>query len=426
MPPEGLRWPLKIKRISSWLHTILSVLVVAILWRANYPVARTVAVAVLLLGNNIRNLIFSHLIMPLQMAEEPANCPNKHTGMWMLGLVSQFVLAGLTGGLRSPLLIAALTPLSGMLVTFGWSREAKWAVRVVLAGAVLLIVLPASWFGPVVPDPYFAELVGLTLFAVAFLHSAYLIAMTRALSESHGRVDRARDLMTHQAMARAKELEQLSAQLSHELKNPLGAIKTLVQLSRRDACDEKSRERLQVAESEVERMSSILQEYLSFSRPLDKLRRESLSLDALADEVLELLSAQAASAGVAVRRSGSARLDADPRRLREALFNLVANALDATPRGGTVEVRIFERDGSARVEVCDSGRGMPRDVLERVGTPFFTTREQGTGLGVAMARAAFVQHGGSLEYASEEGRGTTVTGTIPAEERRAGGPPPPG
>jgi len=197
------------------------------------------------------------------------------------------------------------------------------------------------------------------------------------------------------------------------LKNPLGAIKALVQLSRKDACDEKSAERLKVAESEVERMGCILQEYLSFSRPLEKLRRERLSLASLADEVIDLLGAQASGAGVALRRSGESSIEADPRRLREALFNLVANALDATPRGGSVEVRIVQSDGHARVEVRDSGRGMPPDVLERVGTPFFTTREQGTGLGVAMARAAFTQHGGSLEYDSEEGRGTVATGTLP-------------
>ena len=89
-------------------------------------------------------------------------------------------------------------------------------------------------------------------------------------------------------------------------------------------------------------------------------------------------------------------------------------------------VEIVERGGVAQVEVRDSGRGMPREVLERVGTPFFTTREQGTGLGVAMARAAFRQHGGSLEYQSEEGRGTVVIGTLPVEERRAVGASSPG
>ena len=404
-------WPLA--------HLALSSVFVLLLWRAHYPAWRIAAVSMLLLATSLKNLIFSHMALPLRMMEEPKGCPSQGTGMWLVGIVSQFCVVGLTGGLHSPFVITTIAPLSGTLVAFGWSRQSKVAMKIAVASALFLVLLPERWFGPTVAEPYFSWLVGLTMLGVALLHGAYLIAMSRALHDSHCKADRAREQMAQQALARARELEQLSAQLSHELKNPLGAIKALVQLSRRDACNEKSRARLQVAESEVERMSGILHEYLSFSRPLDKLRREPLSLGALTDEVVELLSAQAAAAGVVLRRAGEAGLDADPRRLREALFNLVANALDATPRGGTVEVRITEQEGAVRLEVRDSGRGMSQDVLARVGTPFFTTREQGTGLGVAMARAALTQHGGSLDYRSEEGRGTTATATLPLPEARA-------
>ncbi len=399
-------WPLA--------HLMLSAVFVFLLWRADYPAWRTAAVAVLGLCMTLKNLAFSHMDLPVKVMEKPAGeCSVHGARMWLFGVASQFCIVGLTGGLHSPFVITTIAPLSGTLIAFGWSRQSKFALRIAVGSALMLVLLPARWFGPAVPEPYFSQLVGLTLLGVALLHGAYLLAMSRALNESRCRAERSRDQMTQQALARAREMEQLSAQLSHELKNPLGAIKALVQLSRRDACDEKSRERLQVAESEVERMSGILQEYLSFSRPLDKLRREPLLLGVLADEVVDLLSAQAGAAGVSLRRAGEAGLDADPRRLREALFNLVANALEATPRGGSVEIRITERKGAISLEVRDSGRGMTGDVLVRVGTPFFTTREQGTGLGVAMARAAFSQHGGSLDYKSEEGRGTTATATLP-------------
>ena len=405
---------------SKWVvHAAISVLFVTWLWRAGYPGWRTAAIGALLFGNWLRNVVFKHLLMPVRAAEEPvAACTGPSMTAWLAGLASHFVVAGLSGGLRSPLLILTLGPLSSMLLAFGWSRETKTAMRIVAVGAASFVLLPTTWLGPSVAEPYFSYLAGLALFSVAFFQTSYLIAMTRALNESHCRVDRAREQMAEEALARARELEHLSAQLSHELKNPLGAIKALVQLARRDACDEESRERLEVAENEVERMNCILQEYLSFSRPLDKLRRQRFSLGALADEVLGILGAQASSAGVALRRAGEAQVEADPRRMREALFNLVANALDATARGGRVEIRIGQRDGVAQVEVRDSGRGMPPDVLERVGTPFFTTRDQGTGLGVAMARAAFTQHGGSLDYRSEEGHGTTVVGTLPLQQER--------
>ena len=429
MPPPASETSANTRFRRAWpvAHALLSAVFVLLLWRAGYPAWRTTVVGLLLFGNSLRHFLFSHLMLPVRvMEEEPGECPMHGTGTWLLAFLAQFIVVGLTGGLHSPFVITTIAPLSGTIVAFGWSTRSKLAMKMAVAGALVLVVLPAPWFGPAVAEPWFSQLVGLTLLGVALLHGAYLVAMRRAVNDSHCRADRAREQMTQQALARARELEQLGAQLSHELKNPLGAIKALVQLSRRDSCDEMSRERLQVAESEVERMSGILQEYLSFSRPLDKLRREPLSLGALADEVVDLLSASAAAAGVSLRRAGDARLEADPRRLREAMFNLMANALDATPRGGSVEIGISDRAGAVQLEVRDSGRGMPREVLARVGTPFFTTREQGTGLGVAMARAAFTQHGGSLEYASEEGRGTTATAILPLSEGRPVGAPAPG
>ncbi|HYG69163.1 MAG TPA: HAMP domain-containing sensor histidine kinase, partial [Anaeromyxobacteraceae bacterium] len=190
-------------------------------------------------------------------------------------------------------------------------------------------------------------------------------------------------------------------------------IKALVQLSARAERDPDIRERLEVVQSEVERMESILQGYLSFSRPLDALHPEGVELGPLADEVTAVLEARADDARVKLRRAGDARIVADPRRLKEALLNLLANAIEATPPGGTVAVEISQRDGRADIAVRDTGRGMSPEVIARLGTPFFTTREKGTGLGVLLARSVFEQHGGTLEYASTPGRGTVATGTLP-------------
>ena len=91
----------------------------------------------------------------------------------------------------------------------------------------------------------------------------------------------------------------------------------------------------------------------------------------------------------------------------------IANAIEATPARGVVGVEIAAHADRIDIAVRDAGAGMPPDVLARVGTPFFTTRERGTGLGVVLARAAFEQHGGKLEYRSAPGQGTTVLGTLP-------------
>jgi signal transduction histidine kinase len=113
---------------------------------------------------------------------------------------------------------------------------------------------------------------------------------------------------------------------------------------------------------------------------------------------------------------GDATIEADPRRIREAILNLIANAIEATPRGGEVIVEVRAVDESVQVVVRDTGHGMPQDTLRRLGTPFFTTRDEGTGLGVVLARSVVAQHGGSLRYDSEPGRGTTASITLPARQ----------
>ena len=126
-----------------------------------------------------------------------------------------------------------------------------------------------------------------------------------------------------------------------------------------------------------------------------------------------MLSARADEARVRLYAQGDATLAADPRRLKEALINLVANAIEATPAGGEVAVEVWRADEEVEIVVRDTGRGMAAETLRRIGTPFFTTRDDGTGLGVVLARSVIAQHGGSLRYESEPGKGTRVSVTLP-------------
>src|SRR2546425_4673776 len=319
----------------------------------------------------------------------------------------------LTGGLRSPLLPAILIPFSDLVIKNGWSRTAKGILILVAGGLLAMAVLPARWFGPDIGQPVYWLLLLAVLVTAGAWHTRYALVLTRTIGDSACQLGRAREEVVYRAVARAREMEQIGLKLSHELKNPLAAIKGLVQLSARAACDPDSAEQLRVVAAEVDRMENILKEYLSFSRPLEALQPQSVALGTLADEVISAMDARAALAGVVLRRRGDAIIEADPRRLKDALFNLVGNAVEATGQGGKVEIQIEEVERAARIAVRDSGRGMPPDVLDRLGTPFFTTRDEGTGLGVVVARATFAQHGGSLVYSSEPGRGTTAVGILP-------------
>jgi signal transduction histidine kinase len=179
---------------------------------------------------------------------------------------------------------------------------------------------------------------------------------------------------------------------------------------------ERTQERLTVVASEIERMQTILDEYLSFSRPLEDIKPEKVDLTAIARDVVDVLAGRADAAGVTLAiDGGSTPVQGDPRRLKEALINLVANAIEATPNGGTVALRLRNGNGEVMLDVRDTGRGIAPEDLERLGTSFFTTRANGTGLGVVLAQGVITQHGGTLSYASTVGQGTTATIRLPGK-----------
>jgi two-component system sensor histidine kinase HydH len=216
-----------------------------------------------------------------------------------------------------------------------------------------------------------------------------------------------------------RDLDEKDVKVAHELKNPLSAVKALVQLGLRNPAEDASHERLASIEAQVGRMQEILQRFLSSRRAMDDLAPARVHLGALVAGTLRWLSPRADAAGVRLSSRGDAIVEGDPRRLEEALVNLVANAIDATPAGGAVIVEVCP--GADRIEILvrDTGRGIPPDALPSVGAPFFTMRAEGTGLGVAIARSAIALHGGSLRYESEVGKGTTVTAMLPKRARVA-------
>jgi signal transduction histidine kinase len=219
------------------------------------------------------------------------------------------------------------------------------------------------------------------------------------------------------AEAQLRRLQSVGAKVAHELKNPLASIKGLCQLVARTPASERTQERLAVVASEIARMESILGEYLSFSRPLEDIDPEPIQLQALARDVLDVLDGRAINGGVALSLEGSApNVHGDPRRLKEALINIVSNAIEATPAGGKVALSIKNGGGTVTLDVRDTGRGIAPENLERLGRSFFTTRAEGTGLGVVLAQGVINQHGGTLAYASQLGKGTTATITLPADQ----------
>jgi signal transduction histidine kinase len=324
-------------------------------------------------------------------------------------LLATGLTVAVTGGVQSPLLATFLAAWVAASAVVGDRRQSRLLLGVTAAGVLLLAIAPRALTGPPPTGAAFAGLAALGALGVG----ALLVPVHAIIRRKRDEIVRQRMEIGAEALARAEALEQIGAKLAHELKNPLTGVKALVQLGARNPAEAASHERLVVVEREVSRMQEILQSYLSFTSPLQELAPRPVELGELVSDTLGVLSARADEARVRLYARGDARLEADPSRLREALLNLVANAIEATAPGGEVEVGVRTAPDAAEVVIRDTGRGMAADVLRRLGTPFFTTRDDGTGLGVVLARSVVSQHGGSMRYESEPGQGTRVTLTLP-------------
>ena len=397
----------------TWMHLVgggVRLTLLLIFLDAGYPTWRATAAAVVFFVFALlqtRRLRASHDVQSFDRAFITVNL----SAQCMVTLI-----VGLTGGLRSPSVPDLLLPSVMSLLFFGPHAIARW---IAAANALLIVamgLLPESVVGPALPFDHYAVALGIGLIWNLFLLHTMVAKMTLAASKAGHSMKCLREERLSDAEAQLRRLQSVGAKVAHELKNPLASIKGLCQLVSRTPESERTQERLAVVASEISRMETILHEYLSFSRPLEDLRLESLDVSAIARDVLDVLAGRADQGGVTMTLDGAATaVNGDGRRLKEALLNLVANAIEATPSGGAVALRLRNGGPAAVLEIRDTGRGIAPDDLERIGTPYFTTRSNGTGLGVVLAQGVIQQHGGTLRYSSALGQGTTATITLPVK-----------
>lgn len=312
--------------------------------------------------------------------------------------------AALSGGLDSPLLPLLFAPVTVALAAFGPRPGASATLGLTAVVLALLAIVPLP-FAPI-PSPHRGWMTAWSTLLALTLARLGVVALVDAYRSVGERLDRMRAELVDEAARRARESEALGAKVAHEIRNPLTAVKALVQMLARRTADERDRRRFDVVLEEVARMELTLSDYLSLARPLVDLAPVPIQPRALVEEVSAVVEGRAAERGVEVRCEGDAgEIVADPRRLREALLNLAQNALDAMPSGGTMTFAVAPVGEGARFEVRDTGGGFAPELRARLGAgeAFASGREGGTGLGVLMARSVARQHGGDLEIRDADG-----------------------
>lgn len=234
---------------------------------------------------------------------------------------------------------------------------------------------------------------------------------------------------------RLAALGTLAAGLAHEIKNPLTSLLTFTRHLSRKFDDSRFRQNfVTVVPRELERINGIVEGLLQLARPT-RLSLRPVNVPELLDRVLELYAGQIEAQGVAAVREyarGLPAIQADPEHLYRALVNLVGNALDAMEGGGRLTLRAgwgagpeIVRPAAARlnqrrlkVEVEDTGRGIPAAATAKIFNPFFTTKPSGTGLGLALTHKIIEDHGGTISFRSTPGARTTFTVLLPLRAER--------
>lgn len=349
----------------------------------------------------------------------------------LVGTVGLFVGIGNTGGLSSPLVLSVVPLMIGVSMNpeLQRKRRAFLFVKIGLFTALAWLSrhVACALTGPLAPDGTVASteyiviaLASVTLSLVAVGHIG--LGVTAAYERIALELAARREELCDENEGRTRALEGIAARLAHEVKNPLAAIKGLSTHVARNAEDPKVKERLTIVAAEAERLQEIVDGFLSFSRGLDDLSVGPTKPYDIARELSLLLETRAADAGVTleVRGSRELTLEADGKKLRQALLNLVLNAMHASSKGSTVALEVAKScaDGAAVIRVQDRGAGMTPEILDRIRKPYFTTKEGGTGLGIAVARGIIEQHGGTLRFESTSGRGTTATVVLPASAQK--------
>ena len=198
---------------------------------------------------------------------------------------------------------------------------------------------------------------------------------------------------------------QLASGLAHELRNPLTAMKTLIQAAREggDSATLGGRD-LEILEEETTRLNDGIQTFLDFARP-PRIERKRIDLADVVDRTIQLVRRRAELNHVTIDshvRTDSTGLDADPAQISQVLVNLLFNACDAMPRGGRIDVTLRGSGDPAvlQLDVADTGSGIPHDLRDRLFEPFVSSKETGTGLGLPICRRIVRDHGGTLRAAN--------------------------
>lgn len=219
--------------------------------------------------------------------------------------------------------------------------------------------------------------------------------------------------------AKLEKLEmvgQLAAGIAHEIRNPLTSVKGFLQLMQAAPDKIENRDYIEIMLEEVNRIEQITNEFLSLARPTVA-RVSDFDLNALLVSTYQFLQSHAFMHKVEMRLDldeNLPKISGDAGQMKQVAINLIKNAIEACRSGGKVTISTERRGSNVQVSIIDNGKGIPPEILDKLGTPFLTTKETGTGLGITVCFRIIQNLGGSIQVKTQPEEGTTFTILLPA------------
>ena len=310
---------------------------------------------------------------------------------------------------------------------FGW----RGAVKTLLLSVVLLSPgIYRHWFRA--PVDAQDQIVELSTFGAAGIIAGVLADRERSQRVRVEMTKRELEKVYSELQSNIEQLKkserltaagQISASLAHEIRNPLASISGAAGiLSRGQASPQSQAECLEILTKESQRLNKLLTNFLHFARPRLP-RMQPIAAVELLQSVTTLAQHAAVGRKVAlVLEAQAGMLHCDPEQIKQLLLNLLLNAIQASPEGGTVTVHGTPHRAGYRMEVRDEGQGISQEAANHIFEPFFTTKQNGTGLGLAIASTIAAQHNATLACVPKASRGTVFALELPVATEAAGRP----
>jgi signal transduction histidine kinase len=264
----------------------------------------------------------------------------------------------------------------------------------------------------------------LTMFAgsaAAAIENAKILSdreeKVKELQKVNLELENTQNLLIHNEKLAA--IGQVSARLAHEIRNPLATIGGFAKsISKKYEDRERTTRNANIIVEEVKRLEHILTSVLDFAKPSVP-QKSPTEVNEFVKNTLNMLEGAVVSKGVVVVANLSEDdivTEFDPSQMKQVLLNVIQNALNAMPEGGALEIKTSLHEDIMRIDVNDTGKGIPEYYLENIFEPFFTTGGEGTGLGLAISNMIVQNHQGNIEIKSEEGKGTKVSIFLPMKK----------